>query len=356
MDTETLLAAILHMPPFLKWAYGMLLLALFAIMGFLLLRERRHFGQQNKAGSWLTLRLCALPILALVAAVVLLPARMIGGPEALAYFYIALFTLGPLTWFGGHLLCGRLTRPSFTRSESLYLGGSGLIVLITPFIVLSIAQGPIFLLSRHFEETTMREAEVRPLAYTAETMQTFALDGVGTVFTQTLRAPPGIRLERIDLKTGDAWYNSKGSMHPVFCRNDDDIHLMWSAREPAPALRLYWRTGEGALQQAAFATNPAAGNLAPERNFSIHFRPDGIDPPVPIPRNRVSIGHFVGGGNKLYFDSPGSIQPGESFENDCTMPGYKRVNHQKEGPPQAVALFFQPPGNQPPLRAEIIRP
>lgn len=47
--------------------------------------------------------------------------------------------------------------------------------------------------------------------------------------------------------------------------------------------------------------------------------------------------------------------PGESFDDNCLMRGYRRVDWQREGAIQKVALYFTLNG-QPPLRAEIERP
>lgn len=356
MDFDKFFIAVGALPLFDKLAWGAVLLAILAAIGLLLFWERRYFGQHDKAGSWLELRLLSLLLLLpLTVGVILVPARAISGPEALAYFYLALFTAGPLVWFGGHMLCGRLVRPAFSRGESLFMALSGLLVVFIPAIAISFAQGPIFLASRGVQETAFRMAGQVPLAHKVESPQRFTLPGAGIVHTQSLIAPPGIHLERIDLKSGEGWFDTKGMTQYTFCRDGENLHLMWSVREPPPVLRLYWRQPDGKRAQAEFSTATSAMTHAEVQEFTIAFRTDGLDPPVPIPRSRASVAYFLAGG-KLYFDLLNPLQPGETFDNDCIMPGYKRVASAREGPPQVVALMFYLSGGRAPLRAEIRRP
>ncbi len=356
MDFEKLVIAVGALPLFDKWAWGTVLAAIFAAIGLVLFWERRHFRQRGLAGSWLALRLLALLLmLPLTVGVILVPATTISGPEALAYFYLALFSVGPLVWFGGHILCGRLLRPAFTKGQSLFLAFSGSLILFFPAIAISVAQGPIFHASRGIEESAFRMAEQTPLAHRVENLQRFTLPGVGDLHTQSLIAPPGIHVERIDRKIGVGWYDTKGSTRDVFCRDGESLHLMWSAREPAPALRLYWRNPAGKRMQADFAAGLPAEPVGQTRQFEIAFRSDGFDPPVPIPRSRASVAYLLAG-EKLFFDLLSPLQPGETFDNDCIMRGYRRVASEREGPPQVVALMFHLPGGGVPLRAEIRRP
>ena len=354
MEWNKFVAALAAMPLFDKWAWGAVFVAILAAIGLLLRWEQRSFRQRGKGDSWLTLRLCALPLLALVVAVVLIPSQAISGMEALAYFYLALLTLAPLIWFGGHLLAGRLVRPRFSRGESLFLAASGLFLMLIPLIGLTLAQGPIFTAARSVREASFRSADVKPLAHAIRPLQRFELPGVGVILAQSLIAPPGIELERIDQRLGNDWYDTRDSTHYTFCRNGQDIHLLWSARETAPELRLYWRDAGVNRLQANFVADSTAS--ATTEYFNVGFRSDGIDPPVPIPRFRASIAYYIGGGDRLYFNSLNSLQPGENFANDCILRGYKRVAADKEGPPQVLALMFYPPNGRPPLRAEIRRP
>lgn len=356
MDLDKFLITVRALPLFDKLAWGAVLLAILAAIALVLFLERRHFKLQNRAGSWLALRLWAfLVILPVTIGALVIPAVSISGPEALAYFYLALFSLAPLLWFGGHVLCGRLLNPAFSRGESLFLGFSGLLIMFIPVVAMSAAQGPIFFASREVQDSAFRRAASMPLAHGVKAPRRFTMPGVGIVNTQSLIAPPGIRIERIDQRFGEGWYDTKGSTQTTFCRDGQDLHLMWSEREPPPVLRIFWRQLDGQRGQADFATAQAALSAAAPEPFAIAFRDDGFDPPVPIPRSRASVAYF-GGGDRLYFNMLNPLQPGETFDNDCIKLGYKRVAAEKEGPPQVVALMFHLPGGAAPLRAEIARP
>ncbi|NTV72205.1 MAG: hypothetical protein HGA71_18945 [Azonexaceae bacterium] len=354
MDIDFFLNSIRKLPLFDQWAWGTVGFAVLAAAGLILFLERRHFAARNKAGSWLALRLLSLFILLPVTAgIVVIPGRMISGPEALAYFYLALLVLGPLVWFVGHALCGRLLRPAFSKGESRFMAASGLLILFLPFAAATVAQGPILNASRSLTASAFQAAPAAALPHATGPVQRFNLPTVGLIYTQSLNAPTGLELERIDRKFGEIWADTATSSHDIFCRDGQNLHLMWSAREPTPVLRLFWRQN-GQRVHADFSPATVADSAEP-REFTITFRPDGIDPPVPIPRSRASIAYFVGP-DHLYFNSLNPLQPGETFENDCIMPGYKRVAWKKEGPPQAVALMFFQRADAPYLRAEIHRP
>lgn len=351
MDLDRVVLTIIALTLQDRWLWGAVLIAVLAAMGLVLKREHHYFRGRNKAISWIALRLMSLLLLALALAVLILPAQAISGPEALAYFYLALFSLVPLVWFGGHVLCGRLLRPSFSRDESLALSASGLLILAIPAIALSYAHRPLSLAVQGLPEVAFEKAPAMPLPYVAEPPRRFKLDGVGIIVTQSLMAPPNISLERIELKTGGGWYDTKGLSMQLFCRDGQNIHLMWSAREQAPGLRLYWRVN-GRRVHADFLPDAITFGNVPVQDFVVDFRKDGIDPPVPIPRNRASVAYFVSP-EKLYFDQLNPLQPGETPDNDCIMRDYKRVAWEREGPLQGLALMFYLNGAT--LRADIMR-
>ena len=64
----------------------------------------------------------------------LLP-RAIGGPEALAAFYLLAFTAAPLVYFGLHWLAGFLA--GLARKDALAIGLSGLLMLLVPVLLAS---------------------------------------------------------------------------------------------------------------------------------------------------------------------------------------------------------------------------
>lgn len=356
MDIDALIGHYHSLPTFDQWAWVGVLLLVLAAIGLLLFRERGYFVRRRMAGGWFAMRLCSILLLALCVAAVLLPARAISGPEALAYFYGALFTISPAVWFGGHLLCGRLANPRFTHSESLALAASGLLILALPIIAVSLASGPIALASHARREASFRSADHQLLPHSIGPVQRFDMPGAGQVFTRSLRAPAGIHIERIDQKTADIWFDTRTSTRTLFCRDGENLHLMWSAHETMPPLRIYWLNAAGKRQQTEFSGGAGENeHIADLQPFTAQFRDDGIDPIVPIPRSRASIGYTMGG-EKLYFNTLNPLQAGESFDNDCILHGYNRIAWEKEGPLQVVAIMFHLPGARPPLRAEIWRP
>lgn len=119
--------------------------ALAALAGLvvLLTREHRHYRAAGKAGAWLRLRIASLPIGALTAALVVLPARSVSGMEGLAVFYVLLVVIAPVFWFVSHIGVGRLVRPRLTTAEAIRIAGSplmlGLILTALAPIVQSVA-------------------------------------------------------------------------------------------------------------------------------------------------------------------------------------------------------------------------
>jgi len=316
---------------------------------WLLRREKRRFDRLGKGRGWVRMRLLALPMLLVTAALVVLPARSFPGMEALAYFYIALFTVGPLTWFGLHWLAGTIQSPRFTRGESFSLAFTGLLFLIVPLLVVEMLQRPIFMASHQMQQRALANVDSAPLALEVQPVQRFRLGGVGTssgevwgeIFTQTLRAPAGIRIERIDRYIGGHWSDTATSTHDFLCRQDQALHLAWSVESQLDALRIYWRDGEGKQYQAEYRVDGAALKHLPVRDFVVGWRADGIDLPVPLMRDVVQLG-WGEATDKRHYRSLSTLQPGENFVDDCVASGYRRTDWQQEGPISGVMLRFRP--------------
>ena len=77
-----------------------LILLCLVVLPLLLRWERRRFQALGKGAAWLPMRVASVPIAALTAALVVLPARAVPGMEALAVFYGLLLVVAPLLWFG----------------------------------------------------------------------------------------------------------------------------------------------------------------------------------------------------------------------------------------------------------------
>lgn len=108
---------------------SLILLCLVALP--LLLRwERGRFQALGKGAAWLPMRVASVPIAALTAALVIVPARAVPGMEALAVFYGLLLVVAPLFWFGAHYVVGRLVRPALLFEESARIAALPVVAVI----------------------------------------------------------------------------------------------------------------------------------------------------------------------------------------------------------------------------------
>jgi hypothetical protein len=100
---------------------GIFGLAVVVAMVFVLRWERQEFTRAGKGRAWLVVRLATVPITLLTVAAVVLPVRAVSGMEALAVFYLLMFTLAPLVWVAAHWLVGRALRPALPFIDALQL-------------------------------------------------------------------------------------------------------------------------------------------------------------------------------------------------------------------------------------------
>lgn len=336
------------------WLTGALALLATMLMAFYL--ESLFFRRSRRVGSWFAVRLVSLVAAPLTFAVVVLPARATVGMEGLAVFYGMLLTAGPLVWFGSHVLTGRWMRPALAGGECMMLGISGLAILSLPGVAFLMAQFPLQEAARDIARRGLPSPGSVALMHTVQPPQGFMLPGAGLVYTQSLVAAPGVRLQWVEQRQDALWPTDRNVSHPTFCTDGANVHLMWSAQEPAPYLRLHWVAPSGLEQKGEFTPDLLAAHGAATRDFTINFRPDGFDPSAPIPRPRAYL-EINGAGGGSFVDTLLPRQPGETRENDCLMPGYRRVRWQEEGTVKVVGVrFYLPIGASPLLEAVFRRP
>ena len=325
------------------------------ILGLLWL-ESRYFKPTGRMGSWLAGRLVSALAAPLTLAVLVLPARAASGPETLLVFYIALFTVAPLIWFGSHVLAGGRVRPELTRSESLVLGVTGLAILAIPGTAYFAVQGPLYAASRDIALRREVPAGNPPLQHTVQAVRRYHLAGAGVIYTQSLLGAPDSRLVRVELRQGGQWPTNQSTAHPVYCTNGNDVHLMWSAKEAPPYLRLHWAQSNGVVVRSEFTPNMAFDAAPPLAEFTIGFRTDGVDPIAPIPRERVYLILTKEGltpYTQMLGNPPGA---GEVRSTDCVMTGFKRWSSSEGWQVQAIGMLFYLPIGSESLRSLIERP
>jgi hypothetical protein len=268
--------------------WSVLALAALLLVGLALRAERRRFAARGKAGAWLWVRLASLPIGLLAAAAVWLPARAVSGPEALAAFYLLMFSLGPLVYFGLHWLAGRMATPALSAGESAAIGGSGLLMVILPALLASMASPWVYQLGQGAEQAQRGLATETPRPHRIQQPQRFLLPEIGEVFAEHWQAPPGVKVERIEWELGGRYLQTGDSIGSILCRDGEDFHVFRRAADPAPRWRMYWRDAAGSLQRSDWTTSPAEA-ATPAVTLAPTWTQDGFAFPVRIPRDFVIV-------------------------------------------------------------------
>jgi hypothetical protein len=253
------------------------------------LYERRRYAAQNSAGAWLFMRLATLPIAALVAGSVVIAARAVGGPEALAAFYLFAFTLGPLLYFGLHWFAGFVA--GFARKDALAIGLSGLLMLLVPLQLASLAQQWVFHLARAFDGAdaavgaNFLPSVERPPQHAVIEQQRFTLPGVGEVWTERWQAPGGVRVERIELEVHGQYVEVDSASSNYVCFSGEDVYVFWHGAVPPAHWRVHWRDVDGERAYSEWTmTPPAAAAVA----FIPEWLPDGFSLPARVPSSMVT--------------------------------------------------------------------
>lgn len=329
------------------------LLALLIAVGVLVVIELRMFRARGKGGGALFVRLCSLPILALTVAAVLFVARAVSGMESLAVFYGALFTLAPLLWFGLHGLAGWLASPRLGRGESAWLAVSGLLMLLLPVGIVSALQMPYFHLVRLIDGARVAATDQRPLPHDVRPVLRFRLaavgGGTGDLLVQSLRAPAGVTVERVEVMSGGHWADTATQMHPYMCRNGADLHFAWRPGAALPRLRLHWRDASGAALTEIQPVDPVV--LPPAADFLPRWHGGGVDLPVPLPRDIVTVSDQGGAGG--YFRAlPVSLD----HAYDCLLSGERLTAASAGDAVSALRISVDPGATDRGLQALFAKP
>ncbi len=326
--------------------WSMLALGALVAVAFALRAERRRFAARGKAGAWLAVRLASLPIAALAAAAVWFPARAIHGPEALAAFYLLMFSLGPAVYFGLHWLAGRMARPTLGAGESAAIAGSGLLMVILPALLASMAAPWVHQLGQGAQQLQRSLAAEAPLAHRIAAPRRHLLPDLGEVLSEHWQAPPGVRVERIEQEQGGQYLPAGDSTGSILCRDGEDFHVFRLAADSAPRWRMHWRDAAGRLQRSdwtsapAEAATPAAG---PAEALAPRWTPDGFAFPVRVPRHLVSVERRWASGRVLQSDAlQGQTLP--SPTDTCLPTPYR--NRDAESVLSAVAIRMWLRGTQ----------
>ncbi|MEY2633232.1 MAG: hypothetical protein RIR00_1886 [Pseudomonadota bacterium] len=359
MEWQQILETLAALPDGTRQQWQLAAAGLIGLMLALLGLEALLLARRGRYGAWLRLRIVSLLLAPLTLVALFYPAQLVSGMEGLAVFYLSLFTLAPLLWFGGHVFIGRCLRPVFGTGEAVLLGLTGLgILLMLPGTAFFAAQHPLHAAAREIGERRALPRDNPPLPYRVGPVQTYLMPGFGPVHVQSLLAEPGVRLTRIEQRQGGQWPTYPVS-HPEYCSHGGDLHLFWSPREnPPPYLRLHWTDAVGHLRRAEFtpqmpAVAPAgqggkaAADSAEIPSFTLQIAPQGLTPLAPIPRYRVYLLLQQGSGAPYTRMLGGPPDAGEFADTDCLLPGYTLPAWGRNGRIQTVGVMFNVPGEAP---------
>lgn len=336
------------MPPIshttLYTLYGLeaLIAALLLVLSLYL--ERRAFKQRGKGRGWMFIRLALLPFALLTAAVVVLPARALGGPEALGLFYIGLFAFGPLVWFGLHWLLSKLLIPSFTSSEVLFLAASPLGFILAAVMLGHMAQSIVWSAAVAVGKAEYAKAQSAPAPYALVSARRY--EAPGGVFTSTFwQSTIPLRIERIDLVTDKYTAEDVGRGGSDICQEPGGIRWVRAEGSVPASLRIYWRDDERRLYGADLVQSTTFVSTA----FKVGWPddPNRFILPEAFPRMSVSVG-YKPPDREMQFSSYGLefFKPGEDFTMNCFPQGW-RSPHRVDG----IALAIQRPGSPLIIRA-----
>jgi len=272
------------------------------------LGERKAFARRGKVAAWRWVRLATLPILAATAAIAWLPAQAVGGPEALAVFYLCLLFVCPVVYFGLHVWLGRWVSPVLIGGEALGIAATGLLPIAVPVAAAHLLQPWYFEARAAVAEAGRLRAPVRPRPHRIVDERRFLLPEIGEVWAEHWLAPGGVRVERIESRHGGEFSRADDSSGGGLCRAGDDVYLFWSAAALTPHWRMFWRDESGELLQSEWTSQPAAG---PAEHFELRWSDAGLRLPARIPLGMVALARVPDGGVESF---DGLLGPGAVYD------------------------------------------
>jgi hypothetical protein len=319
------------------------------LFGLMLVLERREFSRRGKQRSWGRLRLWLIPIAALTAAAVTLPALAIRGPEALGLFYLGMFVSGPLIWFGMHWLIGRRLMPQLTGGEAAFLGFTPLGFVWGIAIAGHMLQPMLWDIAVSAKQAEYRNAIQTPSPYALAYARRYEnADGNFTTAFWQARAP--VTVERIDLVRNESVSTDVGAGSHEVCQEPGGIRWLRAADAPAARLRVYWRDAQQGLHSSDLA--PPDAYLPTPFEVKWNDDPNSFVFPEAFPRPSVLIGHIPPEREMIFSNTElQSYKTIEELGMNCFPQGWRSRNRV-----DGVAVLVQQAYPTPPLRIRAIRP
>lgn len=336
-------------PVFVYSLYAVEALIALTLFGMMLFFERREFNRRSKAESWTRMRLWLLPIAAVTAAVIVLPALAIRGPEALAVFYLGVLSYGPLVWFGTHWLIGSRLVPRLSGAEALFLAftpiGFGWMMALAGHQ----GQSMILELANSNKQSEYRRAILSPSPYQLSHARRYATPDGGFTSAFWVSLPP-IKVERIDRVIEKHVSQDIGFGDSGICQEPGGIRWVRAEDSPAGQLLVYWRDEKQQLRYAELST---PGQFIPAA-FEVQWDGDlnGFKLPEAFSIFQVQTGTMLPERGMVYDNIDSQFfKPGDDYKMNCFTPGW-RSRARVDG----VALLIQRSYPKPPLKIQAVRP
>jgi len=265
-----------EMPPLVRATWATAALVVVVVLAVLLYAERRLYARMGRQKECLAVRMPCLPIVGAAVAAVIFSNPVKSGMESLAWFYILALTLGPLLYFGLHVLVARAF--GLSAREGFALAATGLLIVILPAIVAVPTQSAGFRAQWFWNA---REAALAPTSAPGHTLvqaQRLTLPGGEEIWTQHWRAGREVRqVESVEIPPYGAGGSSPTQRFTSFgswvCRDREDLHVTWPAVMKEAALTVRWRDGDGSLRRSELRVALPPGETVP---LKAEWSADGV--------------------------------------------------------------------------------